>query len=58
MVLNGPENVGGDRAVVELYRPSQGWSEPIRGSKTVIARHLVRIIEATWAARSGDTGRR
>jgi len=57
IVLNGPENVGGDRAVVELYRPVQGWSEPIRGSKAVIARRLVRIIEAAWAG-AGECGRR
>lgn len=45
IVLNGPENVGGDQAVVELYSPSQGWSDPIRGSKATIARRFVRIIE-------------
>ena len=51
IVLNGPENVGGDQAVVELYRPRQGWSDPIRGSKAAIARRLVRMIEAMWASR-------
>ena len=45
IVLNGPENVGGDRAVVELFTPASGWSKPIRGSKSAVARRLVRIIE-------------
>ena len=51
MVLNGPANVGGDQAVVELYSPSQGWSAPIRGSKAVIAHRLVRMLESMWASR-------
>ena len=46
IVLNGPENVGADRAVVELFTPAQGWSQPIRGSKAAIARRLVKIIES------------
>lgn len=45
IVLNGPQNLGGDQAVVELYHPSRGWSGPIRGSKAAIARRLVRLIE-------------
>lgn len=45
IVLNGPENVGGDEATVEIYTPADGWSDPVRGTKTQIARHLVRRIE-------------
>jgi len=45
IVLNGPENVGGEQAVIEVYDPSEGWSGPIRGSKAAIARRLVRLIE-------------
>jgi phosphopantothenoylcysteine decarboxylase / phosphopantothenate---cysteine ligase len=51
IVLNGPENVGGDRAVVELFGRRTGWSEPIRGSKTQVARRLVRAVEQMRTAR-------
>jgi phosphopantothenoylcysteine decarboxylase / phosphopantothenate---cysteine ligase len=53
IVLNGPENVGGDEAVVELYTREGGWQKAIRGSKTVIARRLVRMIEAMVQERGG-----
>jgi phosphopantothenoylcysteine decarboxylase / phosphopantothenate---cysteine ligase len=45
IVLNGPENVGGDQAVVELFAPSEGWTGPFRGTKMQVARRLVRQIE-------------
>lgn len=51
IVLNGPENVGGDEAIVELFTPTSGWSKPIRGSKSAIARQLVRIIESKQTER-------
>lgn len=51
IVLNGPENVGVERAAVEFYTPAGGWSGPVRGSKTVVARRLVRMIESLWASR-------
>jgi len=50
IVLNGPENVGSDQAVVELYAPATGWSKPIRGTKSFIARQLVRTIESAFIA--------
>ncbi|MEP0841653.1 MAG: phosphopantothenoylcysteine decarboxylase [Phycisphaerae bacterium] len=53
IVLNGPDNVGGDRAVVELYAPTTGWSGPFRGSKHRIARQLIREIERMWKPASG-----
>jgi len=46
IVLNGPENVGADEAVVEIFIPSQGWFKPIRGKKTTVARRLIQLIEA------------
>lgn len=46
IVLNGPENVGSDAATVELFSPVAGWSTPIRGSKSQVARRLVRAVEA------------
>ncbi len=53
IVLNGPDNVGRDEAVVELFSPAGGWSPAIRGTKTQVARRLVRIIEQ-MAAKSAD----
>ena len=46
IVLNGPENIGSHQAVVELFTPAQGWSRPIRGTKTAVARQLVRLVES------------
>lgn len=46
IVLNGPENVGSDTAVVQLYGRHEGWSRPMRGSKRAIARLLVEVLEA------------
>ena len=51
IVLNGPDNVGSDEAVVELFTPEAGWTDPIGGSKTVVARRLIRLIESMWAQR-------
>ena len=45
IVLNGPENVGRDRAVVELFSPEAGWTGPFRGTKEQVARRLVRVAE-------------
>lgn len=53
IVLNGPENIGSDRAIVEMFTRETGWSKPIRGSKPTIARQLVRTIEFTLNARQG-----
>jgi len=48
IVLNGPENVGSNRAVVELFSPDTGWSKPVHGSKASVARRLVQIVESMW----------
>jgi phosphopantothenoylcysteine decarboxylase/phosphopantothenate--cysteine ligase len=47
IVLNGPANVGSRTAKVEFYRPAQGWSGPISGTKDAIARRIVRAVEQT-----------
>jgi len=52
IVLNGPQNVGSDQAIVELFSKETGWSKPIRGTKTAIAKQLVRIIESKLNNRS------
>lgn len=51
IVLNGPENVGGDRAAVQWFTPDSGWSDPILGSKRMVARRLLDLIETTWTER-------
>jgi len=52
IVLNGPENVGRDRAVVELFSPETGWTGPFRGSKEQVARRLVRAAEGLAGLRT------
>lgn len=51
IVLNGPQNVASDRATIELFSPTTGWSEPIEGTKNAVAAKLVRLIESMWTAR-------
>lgn len=48
IVLNRPENVGVDRAAIEVYTPGQGWSAPILGTKTTLSRRLIRLLENLW----------
>jgi phosphopantothenoylcysteine decarboxylase/phosphopantothenate--cysteine ligase len=46
MVLNGPENIGGERATVEIFRGGGGgWTQPQSGSKAEIAAAIVEILE-------------
>jgi phosphopantothenoylcysteine synthetase/decarboxylase len=45
IVLNGPENVGSNRAKVEFFSPTDGWSKPFEASKLVVARRLVERAE-------------
>jgi phosphopantothenoylcysteine decarboxylase/phosphopantothenate--cysteine ligase len=49
IVLNGPENVASNRATVEWFTPANGWSEAIEGTKTAVARQLVKLIESMLA---------
>ena len=45
IVLNGPANVGGDQAVVEIFRTASGWSPSVAGSKTKIAKLVVDLVQ-------------
>ena len=46
IVLNGPENVGGDRAAVEILVAGGSWSEVYEASKRVIATRIIRLVES------------
>lgn len=45
IVLNGPANVGGDSAEVEILRVDAGWSPPVSGTKTRIAAVVADLVE-------------
>lgn len=45
IVLNGPENVGGDRAAVEILVAGGVWTAPITGSKRQVAAKIVKLCE-------------
>jgi phosphopantothenoylcysteine decarboxylase/phosphopantothenate--cysteine ligase len=45
IVLNGPENVGGNQATVQIFRKATGWNPPLAGSKARIAQHVVDLVE-------------
>lgn len=45
IILNGPENVGSDRAFIEILTADGTWSGPISGTKQKIARHVIRLAE-------------
>jgi phosphopantothenoylcysteine decarboxylase/phosphopantothenate--cysteine ligase len=51
IVLNGPANVGRDRAEVEFFSPETGWTGPFRGTKAQVARRLIRTVERLEARR-------
>lgn len=46
IVLNGPANIGADRATVEILTRAEGWSTPITETKQVLARRIVRLLES------------
>jgi phosphopantothenoylcysteine decarboxylase/phosphopantothenate--cysteine ligase len=50
IVLNGPENVGGDRAVVEILVAGREWTAPLRGTKRQVASRIVKLCEELAAA--------
>jgi phosphopantothenoylcysteine synthetase/decarboxylase len=52
IVLNGPENVGSDRASVEILTSGGAWSRPTTGSKRKVADHVVRLTERLVRTRS------
>ncbi|MEE9296761.1 MAG: phosphopantothenoylcysteine decarboxylase [Phycisphaerae bacterium] len=45
IVLNGPDNVGGDNAAVEILQAQRRWSKPIRGKKSRIAGVVIDLVE-------------
>ncbi len=45
IVLNGLENVGGDRAVIDILLARGGWTPPVSGSKRDVAEHVVSLVE-------------
>lgn len=57
IVLNGIENVGGERARIEVLRADGSWQRPIDGTKEAIAATIVDLVEklvARLAAESKD----
>ncbi len=50
IVLNGPQNVAADDAMVEFYTSERGWFGPMTGSKRSVAGRLVRLVEELVAA--------
>ena len=54
IVLNGPENVGGNRASVEILTAHGTWSPAVRGSKDKVAKHVVRLTERLVQSRLLD----
>jgi len=55
IVLNGPANVGRNRAEVELFSPQTGWTGPFRGTKAQVARRLIRLVERLQAGHVTDS---
>ena len=51
IVLNGPENVGADRARIEILTRDGEWSRPIIGTKRTVAGRIVRLVETLAAER-------
>jgi len=54
IVLNGPANVGGNRATVEIFRTETGWNAPVVGSKIRIAKLVVDLVQLL-VARNGES---
>jgi phosphopantothenoylcysteine decarboxylase / phosphopantothenate---cysteine ligase len=52
IVLNGPENVGGERATVEILVRGEGWTGPWTGTKRQVAARVVRLAERLLGERS------
>lgn len=58
IVLNGPENVGGERAVVEILTADGEWTAPISGTKRQVAAQIVRLCERVAKQLGQDVPRR
>lgn len=52
IILNGPENIGADRATVEVLVAGEGWTGPWRGTKRQVAERIVRLAEQLAARKS------
>jgi phosphopantothenoylcysteine decarboxylase/phosphopantothenate--cysteine ligase len=53
VVLNGPENIGGDHAVVQVLTTGHGWASPFEGPKRRVAERIVRLAESLAARPDG-----
>lgn len=60
IILNGPENVGGDRASIEILRAGGAWQPSVSGTKRQLAMRIVKLCETIAAERASETpaGRR
>ena len=54
IVLNGPENVGSDNAVIEIFRADGTWSPRYSASKRAVATRIIRLTESLHEARSNE----
>ncbi len=45
IVLNGPGNVGSDRATIQVFHAAAGWDRPLSGPKSRIARVVLNLAE-------------
>ncbi|UCG34228.1 MAG: phosphopantothenoylcysteine decarboxylase [Phycisphaerales bacterium] len=49
IVLNGPENIGGDHAVVQVLTAAGGWSAPFKAPKPQVAERIISLAESLLA---------
>ena len=45
IVLNGPENVGADRAVIEILTADGQWHPKTKGTKPQLAANIIKLLE-------------
>lgn len=45
IVLNGPENVGADRAVIQILTADGRWHPETKGTKTQLADKIIKLLE-------------
>lgn len=55
IVLNGIENVGGERACIEVLRADGSWQRPIDGTKEAIAATIVDLVETLVTHAAGES---
>ncbi len=58
IILNGPENIGADRATVEVLVAGEGWTGPWQGTKRQVAERIVRLAEQLAARKNPPRVRR